>query len=54
MLADYLETGDAGDPVFRYAAGTLERNAMLQIDLLLQARDEQLRYAHEVLIRNVP
>ncbi len=54
LLADYLQTGDATNPVFRYSAGTLERNAMVQIDLLLQARDEQLRYAHEVLIRNVP
>ena len=54
LLAQRLLSGDASDPVFRYSAGSSENNAVLGIQLRLRADSDTLRYAHEVLIRNVP
>ena len=54
LLAENTIAGDAAAPVFRYTTGTLERNAVLSAQLELRAATESLRYAHEVLIRNVP
>ncbi len=54
LLAQRLLSGDASAPVFRYAAAGSDNNAVLGIQLRLQAGSDTLRYAHEVLIRNVP
>lgn len=54
LLAENISPGDSSAPVFRYFPGSLERNAVLDISLLLRVGDESLRYAHEVQIRNVP
>jgi MSHA biogenesis protein MshO len=53
-LADHLQQGSASDPVFRYSAGTLARNALLQIRLVLRAQNETVQLEHEVMLRNVP
>lgn len=54
LLAEHVRTSDTSNSVFRYFPGSLERNAVLDLSLLLQLGDESLRYAHEVQIRNVP
>lgn len=54
LLAQNVSNGDASNPVFRYAPGTLERNAVLGMQLRMTAGNESLRYAHELVIRNVP
>lgn len=54
LLAENLLPGDSSAPVFQYSTGTLERNAVLSAQLQLRAGTDTVRYAHEVLIRNVP
>ncbi len=53
-LADHLVQGSASEPVFRYSAGTLTRNALLQIHLVLRGQNETVQFEHEVMLRNVP
>jgi MSHA biogenesis protein MshO len=54
LLAQNLIQGDASNPVFRYSAGTLNRNALVDIRLTLRAQNEQFRLQHDVMLRNVP
>jgi MSHA biogenesis protein MshO len=53
-LAEHLIQGNNSDPVFRYSAGTLTRNALLQIRFTLRAQNETFSIDHEVMLRNVP
>ncbi|NQD37290.1 type II secretion system protein [Permianibacter sp. IMCC34836] len=54
LLAENVQVSDVSNTAFRYTSGSLERNAVLSLQLRLSAGTETLRYAHEVLIRNVP
>ncbi|WP_207060640.1 PilW family protein [Motiliproteus sp. SC1-56] len=51
LLADALVL--EGEP-FRLIAATLQRNALVRLDLSFKAGDEGVRIQHEVQLRNVP
>lgn len=56
LLAENIQLNDGGNAVtpFAYTAGSLQRNAVVTLDLRFMEDGEWVRLLHEVQIRNVP
>ncbi|TDY03841.1 prepilin-type N-terminal cleavage/methylation domain-containing protein [Thiohalophilus thiocyanatoxydans] len=56
LLAENLQLSDGGNAVtpFAYTAGSLQRSAVVTLDLRFMEEGEWVRLLHEVQIRNVP
>jgi len=56
LLAENIQLSDGGNAVtpFTYTAGSLQRNAVVTLDLRFMEDSEWVRLLHEVQIRNVP
>lgn len=56
LLAENIQLSDEGDAVtpFAYTAGSLQRSAVVTLDLRFMEEGEWVRLLHEVQIRNVP
>lgn len=56
LLAENIQLTDGGNAVtpFTYTAGSLQRNAVVTLDLRFMEDGEWVRLLHEVQIRNVP
>lgn len=54
LFAEHVQLNDSGAIIpFRYSPGTLQRNAVVALDLRFQIDGEWIRLFHEVQIRNV-
>lgn len=56
LLAENIQLSDGGNAVtpFAYTTGSLQRNAVVTLDLRFMEDGEWVRLLHEVQIRNVP
>lgn len=55
LLAEAIRLNDSGPvTVFEYSNGTLQRSAVVNMDLRFQSEDEWLRFSQQVFVRNTP
>ena len=53
LIAQDIVNADSAPP-FEILAATLQRNAMVQINLILQKNNETITFNHEIQVLNVP
>jgi MSHA biogenesis protein MshO len=54
LIAQDIVNADSATPPFEILAATLQRNAMVQINLILQKNNETITFNHEIQVLNVP
>lgn len=55
LLAEDIRLTDGGPvTVFEFSNGTLQRSALVKLDLRFSSEDEWLRFSQEVFVRNTP
>jgi MSHA biogenesis protein MshO len=54
LIAQDIVNADSATPPFEILAATLQRNAMVQINLILQRNNETITFNHEIQVLNVP
>jgi MSHA biogenesis protein MshO len=54
VMADHIKQISASNLPFQYLPATLQRNAMLQINITFERADEAIVFHHDIHIANVP